>query len=314
MNDEPPTIAVVGSYNVGFTMEVPRFPVPGETVIGDNFEEGGGGKGSNQAIAAARLTAQARFVGQVGEDKFGDDAKDLWEREGVDTRHLSTNPDVHTGAGFVIVDEAGENEITVAPGANHELGVADIDRGSEALMDADAVLLQLEIRDAPIEAAVEIAQEGGADVILNPAPARELPGSILDRVDYLTPNQSEARILAATDPDAEVSDETIARELRALGVDNVVMTLGADGALVVTGDGVDRVPAPTVSVRDTTGAGDAFNGAMAVAMAEGRSVGDAVEFACAAGALATTKLEVIPGLPRREQVEELLAGDESDAD
>lgn len=306
MSDDSPTIAVVGSYNVGFTMEVPRFPVPGETVIGENFEEGGGGKGSNQAIAATRLAARARFIGQVGDDKFGQDARALWDAEGIDTTYVDTNPDAHTGAGFVIVDDAGENEITVAPGANHELSTEDIQRASEAIADADALLLQLEIRDEPIEAAVRVAQAGGVDVILNPAPARELAESILDRVDYLTPNQSEARILANADPDADASDEAIARELRALGVENVVMTLGADGALIVTDDGVERVAAPSVEVRDTTGAGDAFNAALAVALAEGQSVAEAVEFACAAGALATTKLEVIPGLPRRKQVEDLL--------
>jgi len=299
-------IAVVGSYNVGFTMEVPRFPVPGETVIGENFEEGGGGKGSNQAIAAARLGSRVQFIGQVGADKFGADARSLWEQEGVDTTHVSENPDTHTGAGFVIVDEKGENEITVAPGANHTLDRRDIRAAEDGIEAADVLLLQLEIRDEPIEAAVDIAAGAEVKVILNPAPAQQLPETILDGVDYLTPNQSEARILAAGDPDADTADRDIAGDLRDLGVENVVMTLGADGALIVSEDRVEQVSAPTVEVLDTTGAGDAFNGALAVAMARGRSLSEAVAFACAAGAHATTRREVIPGLPDDSDVETLL--------
>ena len=302
-----PTVAVVGSYNVGLTMRVPRFPVPGETVIGSEFEEGAGGKGSNQAIAVARLGAEALFVGRVGADKYAEDARALWDREGVATEYVEENPDVHTGAGFVIVDEDGENEITVAPGANDTLSAADVREAAEAIERADVLLLQMEIPDEAIRTAVEIADDDATAVVLNPAPAREIPEEVLAGVDYLTPNQNEARVLASGDPDDPRSDRDIADELLELGVRTVVMTRGADGALVVDGREETRVPSPAVDARDTTGAGDAFNGAFAVAVARNDPVPTAVEFACAAGAHATTEREVIPGLPTREAVESLLS-------
>ena len=306
MTDDGASVTVVGSYNVGLTMVVPRFPVAGETVIGRDFAEGPGGKGSNQAIAAARLGADASFVGNVGTDRYGDDAVALWEEEAVDTEHVGRDPDAHTGAGFVIVEEDGENEITVAPGANHALDATDVHAASDAIEASDCLLAQLEIRDEPIEAAVEVADEAGVPVTLNPAPARELPESVLARVDYLTPNQNEARILTGREPDADVGDERIARELLDLGVETVVMTRGADGALVVTGSETTRISAPSVPVTDTTGAGDAFNGAFAVALGEGHDVESAARFACRAGALAVTEMEVVPGLPTREDVESMV--------
>lgn len=305
--DSGPTIAVVGSYNVGLTMQVPRFPVPGETVIGRDFEEGGGGKGSNQAIAAARLGAESLFVGKVGADKYADDARALWNREGVVVNYVREDPDAHTGAGFVIVDEDGENEITVAPGANETLSAADVRDAGAAIDRADVLLVQMEIPDEPIRAAVDAAAEAGVDVVFNPAPAREIHPDVLARVDYLAPNQNEARILVGDDPDADRSDEAVAKELLDLGIDTIVMTRGADGALVADDGGITRIPSWSVDVRDTTGAGDSFNSAFAVALAEGRPVKDATAFACAAGALAVTAAEVIPGLPTREAVEELLS-------
>jgi ribokinase len=303
------SVVVVGSYNVGLTMTVPRFPTPGETVLGQSFSEGPGGKGSNQAIGVARLGGHAQFVGGVGDDQYGDDAFALWEREGVDVEHVSRTDETHTGLGFVIVNEDGENEITVAPGANERLDADDIGDAAGAVESADVLLCQLEVGDGPIRAAVEAASAAGADVVLNPAPARELPEAILSHVDYLTPNENEARLLLGLDPDDDRSDEAIATGLRELGVDTVVMTRGADGALVVTDDGVTAVPSVDVDVVDTTGAGDSFNAAFAVARGEGEPVVEAARFACAAGALAVTASEVIPGLPSREAVEAALGGD-----
>ena len=299
------SVAVVGSYNVGLTMLVPRFPVPGETVISSEFEEGGGGKGSNQAIAAVRLGAETVFVGQVGADRYGDDAYALWEREGVRTEYVSRDPESHTGVGFVLVEENGENEITVALGANDSFSPTEVRNAAAAIEAADVLLVQMEIPDDTIKTAVAIAQAAGVDVVLNPAPAREIPAEILRRVDYLTPNQSEARTLVGVDPTADRIDEDIARELLGLGVGTVVMTRGSDGAVFVAEDRLDRVGSPVVDVVDTTGAGDAFNGAFAVALSEGRSGLEATTFACTAGALAVTESEVIPGLPRRDAVEEL---------
>lgn len=300
-----PAVAVVGSYNVGMTMQVPDFPGPGETIIGHGFGEGPGGKGSNQAIAAARLGAASQFIGQLGDDQYGDDAVELWKHEGVDTSGVSRNNDSHTGVGFVIVDDNGENEITVAPGANDELSKEDVHIEADTIQSADVLLIQLEIGDEPVQAAVELAAEAGTTIICNPAPARELSASILEHVDYLTPNEHEARTLAGNGFN-EKDDETVAQELLKLGADTVALTRGGAGALLVTADGIRSVQTPNIDVVDTTGAGDSFNGALAVALAEGQDDHDAIRFACAAGALAVTKSEVIPGLPNRKAVDRLV--------
>ncbi|QLH77805.1 ribokinase [Halosimplex rubrum] len=322
MASTDPVVAVVGSYNVGLTMQVPAFPTPGETVVGRGFAEGPGGKGSNQAIAAARLGAESRFVGRVGADRYGDDAVALWEREGVDADAVTRDGAAHTGVGFVVVDEDGENEITVAPGANDRLSAAAVRDEAPAIETADTLLVQLEIGDEPVRAAVETAAEADTTVVCNPAPARELPSEVLERVDYLTPNEHEARTLAGGgdgsagaggegggggEGESEITDEAVARELLDLGVGTVVLTRGDAGALLVSGDGVERVAAPSVDAVDTTGAGDAFNGALAVALAEGLDDRAAVRFGCGAGALAVTASEVIPGLPERGAVDDLLA-------
>lgn len=304
MGSTDTAVAVVGSYNVGLTMRVPAFPGPGETVIGNEFAEGPGGKGSNQAIAAARFGAESRFVGRIGEDRYGDDALALWDREGVDADGVTRDPAVHTGVGFVVVDDDRENEITVAPGANDRLSAADVRAAEETIRSAESLLVQLEIGDEAVAAAVEIADRAGLNVVCNPAPARELPVSMLEHVDYLTPNRHEARTLV--EGGEGLGDEELARELLDLGVGTVVLTRGAEGALLVTTEGTERMATPDVEVVDTTGAGDAFNGVFAVALAEGRSDRRALRTACAAGGLAVTESEVVPGLPDRAAVEELL--------
>lgn len=305
MSNESAKVTIVGSYNVGLTMGVPRFPVGGETIIGQEFAEGPGGKGSNQAIAAARLGAESSFVGKIGLDQYGDQAVEFWESEDVDTTYVTRTAETHTGVAFIIVNDDGENEITVAPGANDALGSEEIRTASDVIEGSDCLLTQLEIPDEPLIEAAELASTGSVPVILNPAPARELPPSLLENTTYLTPNESEALILTGRDPDADVSHEQLARELIGLGVNAVVMTQGAAGALLVTEEKLISVDAPSVSVADTTGAGDAFNGAFAVALAEGRPLEDAVRFACRAGALEVTEKEVIPGLPYRDAVEEM---------
>jgi len=305
MTDESASISVIGSYNVGLTMVVPRLPVGGETVIGRDFTEGPGGKGSNQAIAAARLNAETSFIGSVGIDRYSDDAIALWESEGVDVTHVGRVDNAHTGVGFVIVDEDGENEITVAPGANERLDSDSIRDASSAIEGSDCLLMQLEVPDDPLVTASEVASDTDVPVILNPAPAHELPASLLENVAYLTPNETEALILTGRNPDANIDREELAHDLLELGVNTVVMTRGASGALIATGEELTMVSAPEVEVTDTTGAGDAFNGAFAVALGEGYAVEEAVRFACQAGALAVTEMEVIPGLPHRTTLEAL---------
>ena len=300
---EEPVVTVVGSYNVGLTMTVPRFPVAGETVTGEGFTEGPGGKGSNQAVGAARLGAESRLIARVGEDRFGEDALALYDREGVDADAVTRDGEAATGAGFVVVREDGENEITVAPGANDRLDADDVsaaaDRitGGGALAPADTLLVGLEVPDEPVVAAVELAVEAGVPVVCNPAPARELPEAVLEGTAVLTPNRSEANVLTGEPPDADTDPEAVARQLRAMGPEAVVVTLGSEGALVVENGSVTRVEAPEVEAVDTTGAGDAFNAALAVALAAGEDPVAAARVGCRAGALATTAREVVPALP-----------------
>lgn len=295
-------VAVVGSYNHGLTMSVDDIPRPGETVLGDEFAEGVGGKGSNQAVAAARLGADASFVGRVGDDRFADAAFDLWADEGV-TAHVERDPGTHTGVGFVVVDDAGENAISVAPGANARLDAEAVRSHADAVADADVALAQLEIGTEPVEGAARIAGEHDVTFVLNPAPARDIPDSLVADVDVLTPNLPEARDLVGVPP-GESDPEVLARDLRSRGPDAVVVTLGGEGALVVTDEEVTEVSPVDVDVVDTTGAGDAFNAGLAVALAEGEELVSAVRFGCRVGAAACTAFEVVPALPERGELPE----------
>lgn len=297
--DDAPAVAVVGSYNHALTMTVDAIPDPGETVLGHTFEEGVGGKGSNQAIAAARLGADATFIGRLGDDRFAEAAVELWADN--DVRALvERDSTVHTGVGFVIVAEDGENAITVAPGANTELDVADVRRQADVIGAADVVLSQLETETEPVVATGELAAERDSTFVLNPAPARELPGHLFQLADVVTPNEAEARVLAGADASADPAD--LAARIRELGAATVVLTLGGDGALVLTEDGLTRIDPVPVDVVDTTGAGDAFNAGLAVALAEGRDLVAAARFAARAGAAACTAYEVVPALPTRRSL------------
>lgn len=300
--DSDARVTVVGSYNQGMTVSVPDIPVPGETVMGEDFADGVGGKGSNQAVAAARLGADVTFVGRVGDDRYAADAFELWEREGVD-HAVERIADEHTGVGVVVVQEDGENAIAVAPGANAHLDGDAVRDAADDVADADALLCQLEIEDDPVAAAVDVAAANDTEVVLNPAPARELPEELLASVDVLTPNRSEAHVLTGHPPDADRDDAALARDLLATGPDAVVLTLGGDGALVVADEREMHVPPADVDVVDTTGAGDAFNAGFAVARGEGADLVAATRFGCRAGGLACTGHEVVPALPDRDAVE-----------
>jgi len=300
--DAPPRVAVVGSYNHGLSMAVDSLPTPGETVLGGDFAEGVGGKGSNQAVGAARLGAAVSFVGCIGDDRFGDGAVELWDEEGVAVDHVRRTDDAHTGVGFVVVDDDGENAISVAPGANGHLSPADVRAAREPIRSADVLLCQLETDLDPVIEAARIADDAGTEVILNPAPARELPETLLDHVDVLTPNRGEACVLSGRDPTAEVSESALLDSLSEFGVETTVLTLGDGGAIVDDG-AREHVDAVDVEVVDTTGAGDAFNAGVAVARAEGRSIVAASRFGCVCGGLSCTTFEVVPALPDREAVD-----------
>ncbi|WP_435102858.1 ribokinase [Halarchaeum sp. P4] len=299
------SIVVVGSYVAGLTMQVERFPVVGETISASSFAEGAGGKGSNQAVAVSRLGVESAFVGRLGDDRYAEDAEELWEREGVDAEHAEHVPGATTGVAFILVDDQGENQIVVAGGANDTLGRTEVEAARDAIADADVLLTQLEIPVEAAEAALDVANDVGTTAILNPAPGHDLPSDVVAKADYLTPNESEARVVAGREPDDDVDDETVARELREMGAGTVVLTQGPNGAIALTADGVESVPAPSVDVVDPTGAGDAFNAGFAVGLHEGMSLADAMAFGCRVGSLATTEEEVVPALPERAAVEAL---------
>jgi ribokinase len=305
-------VAVIGSYNVGLTFQTPRLPVWGETVLGGTFTTGPGGKGSNQAIGAARLGAEVRFVGCIGPDAYGDEAIALWRTERVDAQFVRRGT-LATGAGVILLNDDGNNAIVVAPGANTELTPADVSSARGAFAGANVVLAQLESPLPAVLQAARLARLAGASFVLNPAPARELTDDLLALVDVLTPNETELAILSGVAPDQRYRPRDAAKNLLDRGAGAVVLTRGARGATVITGEAALDVPAPRVRVVDTTGAGDAFTAALGVALAEGQELVAAASFACQAGALAVTRAEVIPALPTRAAIDALRAAPSTQA-
>jgi ribokinase len=297
-------VAVAGSLNMDLIARAPRIPQPGETILGSDFSTAPGGKGANQAVAAARLRAQVSMVGRVGRDAFAQNLLASLAAAGVDHRHVIQDAQTATGVALIMVDDGGQNSIVVAPGANARLSPADVEAARATIATADVLLLQLE---SPLEAvarAAELAHAHGVTVILNPAPACELPAELLAQVDVLVPNESETAILTGLPAGSQV--EVQAAALLELGVGAALLTLGERGALLARPEGTEHVPAFRVTPVDTTAAGDAFVGGFAAALAEGRSPVEAVRWGCAAGALATTKLGAQPSLPTHQEVEALL--------
>jgi ribokinase len=277
----PPDVYVVGSINVDLVVTGAALPRPGETVAGGRFERHGGGKSANQAVAAARRGARVRMVGAVGDDELGAEALGLLEAEGIDVSGVARLEGRPTGVALIVVDAAGENQIAVASGANAELDAAAVEHGLRGATEG-VVLLGLEVPDAPVLAGARAARAAGLGVVLNPAPARELPAELLDLSPLLTPNRDEAGALAGED-----GAEAAARALAARTGAPVVVTLGADGVLVLDGDAAERIPAPRVDAVDTTGAGDAFNGALACELAAGATLLDAARAAVEVAAEST---------------------------
>lgn len=319
-------VAVVGSYGVGMTMRLPRLPVAGETLLGGEYSSGHGGKGSNQAVGAARLGAAVALLTAVGDDPLGDRARQLWEQEGVDASAVVTVPDAATMVGMILVEPSGENRIILAAGALDHLTPAHVAGFAHQLADADIAVVSLEI---PLETALEalrIAHRAGTRTLLNPAPAQPIPADAWPAIDVVTPNRTEAAILLGhappTDstgptpgptsgptpgPTSGPAPESLAAELHSRGAGTVVLTLGGDGVITHDDDGTRHVPAaPARTVVDTTGAGDAFTAALAVALAEGAGIGDAIDFAARAGAHTVSIAEVIPALARREDLADQL--------
>jgi ribokinase len=296
-------IAVVGSFAVGLTMKLDRFPASGETLLGSGYRMDHGGKGSNQAVGCARLGARVSFVACVGMDSLAEMALELYRAEGVDTSGVRQVDDLPTGVGFILVKRAsGENCIALDPGANERLNGEAVLANDNVFSSARVVLAQLETPTEAAEVAMQRGRAHGAITILNPAPAREVPDVLLRNVDVLTPNQSEAKVLLGRKPDEHVTPENLARELLARGPRQVIVTLGEHGALIAARDFEKHVPAVKMSAVDTTGAGDAFNAGLAVALARGSNLEDAVSFAVVTGGMAVTKEGVIPALPYLNEV------------
>jgi ribokinase len=300
-------IVVVGSSNTDLIIQLAKIPRPGETLTGGRFSMAAGGKGANQAVAAARAGGKVVFVGRVGEDMFGQRALEGLVSDGIEIGSVFHDLSSPSGIAFIFVAESGENSIGVAPGSNAWLSVDDVRSVRSIISSAGTLLMQLETPLDAVTEAASIAASGGARVILNPAPARVLPDDLLRNVGILTPNETEAGFLTG----AEVRDDADAVKaadlLRSRGVGTVIVTLGARGACVVSDGYRGVVPGFRVEAVDTTAAGDVFNGALAVALSEGRELPLAVRFACAAAAISVTRLGAQPSVPPRAEIEALLA-------
>ena len=297
------SIVVIGSTNTDMVIRAPHLPLPGETLLGSNFFMNPGGKGANQAVAAKRLGGNVIFIAKTGNDVFGETALRQFRMEGIVTDYMSRDVQNPSGVALITLDENAENTIVVAPGANSNLLPEDI-LPAEVQINSDAVvLIQLEIPLETVKFAASLAAMGGSMLILNPAPAFILPDELLKLVSIITPNETEAEMLSGqliTDLD---SVRSAALAIRARGVKTVIITLGSKGAWISNADIELLVEAPTVEAIDTTAAGDVFNGALAVALSEGRSIEDAVAFSCRAAAISVTRLGAQAAAPYRKEIE-----------
>jgi ribokinase len=298
-------VVVLGSLNMDLVVALSRLPRTGETVIGDRLQRFPGGKGANQAVAAARLGAEVAMVGRVGKDSFGDELLANLTSDGVDIKGVARDPDEPTGAALILVEMGGENMIAVARGAGRLVGDADVARAAGSLKERDVLLLQLEIPLAAVAAAARAAKAAGARVILNAAPVASLEASLLSQLEVLVVNEIEAEPLLGRPAADPGQAEQAAYAALALGARSAVVTLGAAGAVLAQGKEIHRINPQRVQAVDATGAGDAFVGALAAALAAGAALVEAAELAGAAGAAAVTKPGAQASLPRLEDLRRL---------
>ncbi len=285
----------------------PRIPVPGETILGGEFLMVAGGKGANQAVAAAKLGAKVFFVARLGNDLFGRKSLDNFRLEGLDATYVSLTSDAPSGVALIAVDHAGNNAIVVAPGANARLSPEDVRRAEAQIRSAGAVVAQLEVPMAAVQCAAEIARDAGVPFLLNPAPAQWLSPALLGKVSVMTPNETEARILTGVDVVDAASARRAAELLLSAGVKAVIITLGSKGFLLAEGNTTELVPAMEVKAVDTTAAGDAFIGSLAVGVAQGQSLREAALFANRVAAFSVTRLGAQTSMPTRKELEEFTA-------
>lgn len=307
---QQPKVTVLGSANVDLVIRAERMPNKGETLIGDAFDIFTGGKGFNQATAAARLGADVTFIGRIGDDVFGEMLRSAMETEKIDTRFVKTDVVNGTGVATIVVEPDGDNSIIVVPRANMCITPTDIDDAKDSIAYADVLLLQLETPIDASQRAAEIARDNGTIVMLDPAPARSLPDDFLDKIDILKPNTSEATGLLGyeinTTERRTVAAKALQKQIAQDGLSTVVLTLGEQGVLLCTPSETTHIPAIPVEVVDTTGAGDAFSGALATAIAKGSNITESVKFAVAAGAAAVTVLGATPSMPTNEKIESII--------
>lgn len=296
------SILVIGSYNVGLTVLGPHIPRVGETVMGEKFDMGPGGKGSNQAVTIARLGGTVHFLAKVGNDIFGREAIELFRREGIDVGTIRTDPDTHTGVGVILVDHQGRNCIGVVLGANLRLTRSDIDAAEELFKRCRYLLLQMEIDLDVVHYAIDKAKRAGMTVILNPAPAHPIESEYLRKVDIITPNEVEAGILTGVEITDQATAYQAGERLLSQGVRQVIVTLGSQGCIYMDRQQRRHYEPLSVPVVDTTGAGDAFNGGLTYALAAGKTIEDAIIYGTKVAACSIMHVGVVPGLPTAEQV------------
>jgi len=309
MAERAGAVVILGVFVADTAYRARRQPRMGETILGESFALGPGGKGSNQAVAAARAGADVHFISRLGQDTFAEMALTTWEDAGV-TPEITRDPDSYTGAAYIFVDAAsGDNAIIIAPGAAGRISAEDVEARRDLIAGAGVFMTQLEQPIPAARRALEIAREGGAVTVLNPAPAADLPDGMLALCDYVTPNESEAEALTGIEVTDRDSAARAARALIGRGAAAAIVTLGADGALYDDGREARHVPALSAgTVVETTGAGDAFAGGLATALAKGQSPEHAVRFGCATAAISVTRPGTAPSMPARAEIDALLAG------
>ncbi len=296
-------ILVVGSSNTDMVIKAAHLPRPGETILGGTFFMNPGGKGANQAVAIARLGGPVTFICKTGSDIFGHQSQQLFEEEGINTSYVFSDSENPSGVALITVDEKAENCIVVASGANANLLPSDLAKAEEAIEQADLVLMQLEVPMETVRFVANIAWQKGKKVILNPAPAHPLPADLLRHLYLITPNETEAEMITGVKITDEASAGEAARVLAGMGVQHVIITLGSKGALIYSDGKAEMVPALKVEAVDTTAAGDVFNGALTVALSEGRSLKEAARFACKASAISVTRVGAQSSAPYRNEVD-----------
>ena len=301
------TLTVLGSINADHVISVPYFAKPGETITGQNYQIAYGGKGANQAVAAARLGAKVAFISCIGSDSIGKTMKNAFAQEGIDTTHINTVSQEMTGMAFIQVAQSGENSIVLASGANAHLGEMVVRQSEAQIAQSDCLLMQLETPLSGVELAAQIAKKNGVKVVLNPAPAQILSDELLSLIDIITPNETEAEILTGVQVSDEQSAVEAAQVFHKKGIDCVMITLGEKGVFVSQNGETRIINGFRVKAVDTTAAGDTFNGGFVTALLEGQSFENAVRFGQAAAAISVTRKGAQPSIPTRQETLEFLA-------